>query len=263
MSKKLVVSLAIAAVIAGVIAYFAPAVRDAQVVNSLIAQNLEARGGAAAWDKVSSMRMAGQMDLGQDMIVPYTLVQKRPGKMCFEFDFDNATSTQCTDGEKGWKIAPFLGRSAAEPMTEAEYRNVADSSDPYGLLYNYRERGLDIQYLGQEQIDGRDVHKLRVELPFGGVRWLYLDVETALDVKLEAPRVVAGEDYLIETFYTDWQEVEGLLIPARQETRTVGDEETHFLTVDSVTVNPQVDDDQFHMPAALGGGITSDGGTAL
>lgn len=263
MSKKLIISLSVAAVIACAIAYFAPAIRDAQVVNSLIAKNLEARGGQEVWNQVTSMRMAGQMDLGQDMIVPYTLVQKRPGKMCFEFEFDSATSTQCTDGEKGWKIAPFLGRSGAEPMTEAEYRDVADSSDPYGLLYNYRERGLDIQYLGKEQIDGRDADKLRVELPYGGVRWLYLDAETALDVKLEAPRVVAGQDYLIETFYTDWQEVEGLLIPARQETRTVGDEQTHFLTVDSVTVNPQVDDDQFHMPATLGGGFSNDGGNAL
>ncbi len=148
-------------------------------------------------------------------------------------------------------------------MTEAEYRDVADSSDPYGLLYNYRERGLDIQYLGKEQINDRDVNKLRVELPYGGVRWLHLDAETALDVKLEAPRVVAGKDYLIETFYTDWQEVEGLLIPARQETRTVGDEQTHFLTVDSVTVNPQVDDSQFHMPATLGGSFSNDGGNAL
>ncbi len=83
MSKKLIISLSVATVIACAIAYFAPAMRDAQVVNSLIAQNLEARGGAAAWNQVTSMRMAGQMDLGQDMIVPYTLVQKRPGMMCF------------------------------------------------------------------------------------------------------------------------------------------------------------------------------------
>jgi hypothetical protein len=255
MSKKtLVILVAIAAF--GVIAYFSPAMRDARFVNSLVARNLEARGGADAWNDVTSMRMAGQMDLGGDMIVPYTLEQKRPGMMCFEFTFDGAMSTQCMDGDDGWKIAPFRGRSEPQPMSELELREMADSSDPYGLLYDYRARGLDIDYLGIEQIDGRDVYKLQVTLPRGGIRWLYLDAETALDVKLAATRIIAGREYGIETYYSDWQDIEGLLIPARQETITVGDEASHFITVDSVTINPGIEDSRFHIPAV----VSSDAG---
>jgi hypothetical protein len=88
----------------------------------------------------------------------------------------------------------------------------------------------------------------------GGVRWLYLDVESALEVKLETMRTVSGRERLVETSYYDWQETEGLLIPRRQETLTVGDTKSHFLTVESVTVNPPLDDARFAMPVSPGAG---------
>lgn len=250
MSKKLIVTTLAAAIVAATLVYVSPAMREARFIDSLVARNLEARGGETAWEKVTSIRMAGLMDLGQDMSVPYVLEQKRPGKMCFEFEFDEQIATQCTDGSQGWKVTPFRGRSEPQAMTETEIRELADSSDPYGLLYDHRE--LDIDVLGIEQVDGRDAHKLQVNLPNGGVRWLYLDIETALETKLEATRLIAGREFMVETYYTEWRDVEGLLIPARQETRTVGDQDSHFLTVDTVVVNPTITDDRFHMPAVVG-----------
>jgi hypothetical protein len=80
------------------------------------------------------------------------------------------------------------------------------------------------------------------------VRWLYLDTETALEIKAEALRTVAGRQRLVETIYSDWQDKDGLLIARRQETTTEGDTQSHFLTVDSVTINPVINDSRFVMP---------------
>jgi len=135
-------------------------------------------------------------------------------------------------------------------MTDAELRETADSAEPYGLLYNYAARGSDIDFVGQEQFDGRDVFKLKVTLSRGAVRWLYLDTETALEIKLETLRTVSGRERRVETVYSDWQEIEGLLIAYRQDTRTAGDSESHFLTVESVVVNPSLDDTRFAMPTS-------------
>lgn len=261
MSRKLIVSLALLAVGAGVLYYYSPAMREARLVEALVARNLQARGGADAWDGVQSLRMAGEMDIGQDMVVPYVIEQKRPGRMCFEFEFDAQTSTQCTDGSTGWKIAPFQGRPNPQPMTDLEFRETADSTDPYGLLYDYRGRGVDIDYQGEQMLADQRVHKLQVTLPLGAVRWLYLDAETGLEVRLEAIRNVAGQELLVETLYTHWQDIEGLLIPARQETRTRGDQQSHFITVDSVTVNPTINDSRFHMPAVASADGASSGGS--
>jgi hypothetical protein len=251
MSKKVIIAVLAVALAVGILIYNSDAMKEARFVKSLVARNIEARGGAEAWEAVESLWLAGQMDLGQEMVVPYVLVQKRPGKMCLQFEFDGETTTQCTDGDSGWKVAPFRGRSTPEPMTEVEFRETADSADPYGLLYDYAARDHDVELVGQEQIDGRDTYKLQITLPLGGVRWLYIDAETALEVKLEAMRTILRREFRVETLYVSWQEVEGLLIPQRQETRTEGDEESHFITVDSVTVNPPLDDARFGMPVSL------------
>jgi hypothetical protein len=221
----------------------------ARAVNDLVDRNVAARGGDEAWRAVSSLRLTGQMDLGQGMRVPYVLEQKRPGKMRLEFVFDGETTVQSSDSKTGWKVVPFRGRTAPEPMTERELRETADSADLYGLLFDYGARGLAVELMGREPVGGRDAFKLKVTLPRGGVRWVYLDAETALEVKLEALRTVDGRERRVETFYHDWRAADGLLIARRQETQTEGAKESHLLTVETVQVNPPLDDSRFAMPA--------------
>jgi hypothetical protein len=250
MSRKAIAAALAFAVVATILIYNSDAMKQARFVKTLVARNIDARGGAEAWRAVASLRLTGQMDLGQGMVVPYMLEQKRPGKMCLEFVFNDETAVQCADGQSGWKIAPFRGRTTPEPMTEAELRETADSADLYGLLYDHAARNIVVDFAGQEPVEGRDTVKLKVTLPKGGVRWLYLDVESALEVKLEALRMRDGRERRVETLYSDWQETEGLLIARRQETLTEGDKEPHFLTVARVDVNPPLDDARFLMPAA-------------
>ena len=251
MSKKVMAGVLVAVMAAAFLIYNSDAMREARFVKALVARNIETRGGPEVWEAVSSLRLAGQMDLGQEMVVPYVLEQKRPDKMCFEFEFDGETAVQCADGKTGWKLLPFQGRQTPELMTDAELRETADSAEPYGLLYDYAARGSDVELVGQELFNGRDTFKLKVTLSRGGVRWLYLDAETALEVKLETTRTVSGRERLVETLYSDWRETDGLLIAHRQDTQTKGDEESHFLTVDSVTVNPTLEDSRFRMPVAV------------
>lgn len=234
-----------------------PAPGHGKVVDELIARNVAARGGVEAWRAVSSLRFTGQMDLGQGMHVPYVLEQKRPRKMCLEFVFDGETAVQCVDGDEGWKLVPFRGRTTPEPMTEAELREMSSSADLEGLLFDSAARGSVVELLGQEPVLGRDAFKLKVTLPGGAVRWVYLDTETGLEVKVEALRHLAGRDQRVETFLSDWQATEGLLIPRRQETRTAGEPELHFLTVESVGVNPTLDDSRFEKPSAAPAGATA------
>lgn len=256
MSKK-VVAVAIAIALAATfLIYNSDAMKDQRIINALVAQNIAARGGEDVWQAVDTLRLAGQMDLGQGMHVPYVMEQKRPGKMCLEFVFDEKTAIQCVDGETGWKLLPFRGRNKPEAMTEQEYSAMAGAVEIDGLLFNSVERGNKVRLAGKEVVAGRSVTKLEVTLSSGAIRWIYVDDETGLDVKLETTRVLRGQDRLVETFYYDWQKTDGLLIPRRQESRTKGDDEFHFVTVDSVLSNPPLDDSRFAMPATADGGAS-------
>lgn len=252
-NKVMVIAFAIALVTAFLI-YNTGAVKERRIINALVAQNIEARGGEDVWRGVDTLRLTGQMDLGQGMHVPYVMEQKRPGKMCLEFVFDEKTAIQCIDGESGWKLLPFRGRNQPEAMTEPEYREMAGTAAIDGLLFNSAEQGNKVKLAGKEVVAGRSAAKLEVTLPSGAVRWVYIDEETGLDIKLETTRVIRGKDRRVETFYYDWQETDGLLIPRRQETQTAGDDESHFVTVDSVFTNAPLDDSRFAFPATAGGG---------
>jgi hypothetical protein len=217
-------------------------------VNELIARNVEARGGADAWRAVTSLRFEGRMGLGQGMHVPYTLEQQRPGRMCLEFEFEGEKATQCVADGAGWKRLPYRGRRDAEAMTDEELRDIADAASIDGLLFDSAERGFDIQKVGRESLEGRDTIKLEVTMPSGSKRRVYLDAETALEVRVDAVRMLRGTEHVVETWYHDWQETRGLLIPRRQVTYTEGMSESNLLTVEHVIVNPPIADDRFRMP---------------
>jgi outer membrane lipoprotein-sorting protein len=237
-------------VLAAALALCLPGSGLAQTVDELVARNTAARGGAAAWRAVSSLKLTGRMDVGKGMLVPYVLEQKRPTKMRLEYVFDDATVIQCSDGKTGWKVAPFRGKTTPEPLTKEELREAAGSADLYGLLFDYARRGHSVAMGGRESIEGREAFKLQVTLPGGAVRWVYLDAESGLEVRVDALRKLAGRERRVETFYRDWQAAEGLLIPRRYETRTEGAKEPNLLTVETVLVNPPIDDSRFVMLAA-------------
>ena len=248
-------SILVAAIVlvAAVAIYNSDTMRDARIIKGLVAQNIEARGGAESWAAIESLQLSGQMDLGQGLYVPYVMEQKRPGKMCLDFVFNEETATQCVDGATGWKRLPFRGRNMPEAMTAAELREMAGAAAIDGLLFNYKERGHQIELVGKMMIGDRAATKLQVTLPGGAVRWLYIEDETGLDIKLEATRMLGGRERLVSTYFLDWQETDGLLIPRRQETQTEGDEETHFLTVENVRINAPLDDSRFAMPSTVAG----------
>jgi len=254
MSKKVLAGVFAIVIVAVFLIYNSDAMKERRIINALVAQNIEARGGADAWEAVDTLRITGQMDLGQGMHVPYVMDQKRPDKMCIEFEFDDKTAVQCVAGATGWKLLPYLGRNQPEAMTEQEYREMGGSVAIDGLLFNSAERGNRVKLAGKEVVAGRPAVKLEVTLASGAVRWIYIDEESGLDIKLDTMRILSGKPRRVETFYYDWQETNGLLIPRRQESQTEGREESNFLTVDSVIINPPLDDSRFAMPATAGGG---------
>jgi hypothetical protein len=217
-------------------------------IDGLIARNVAAKGGEQAWRSISSLQLSGMMDLGQGLSVPYSIDQKRPQKMCLEYKFNDRRVVQCVDGESGWQFLPFLGSNLPEQMTAEEARKMADTASIDGLLLNAYERGFEVEWLGKEDVNGRTANKLKVTMPGGTVRWIYLDEETGLETKLEYNRIIRGKERLVETVYSNWRTEGGLLFPGRQETRTIGDAESQFVTVDKVIINPGIEDGRFEMP---------------
>jgi len=217
-------------------------------IDGLIAKNVEAKGGEEAWNQVSSLQMSGLMSLGQGLSVPYTIDQKRPLKMCLEYEFDKRRVVQCIDGDSGWQFLPYMGRNVPEAMSAEEVRAMADTASIDGMLLNAYDRGIDIEWLGEADVNGRPADKLKLTMPGGTVRWLYLDQETGLETKLEYTRMIRGKEHVVESLYSNWKAESGLLFPGRTDTQIVGDTRSQFFVVDKIVVNPAIEDKRFEMP---------------
>jgi hypothetical protein len=75
-------------------------------VDSLVAKNIEAKGGIEALRAVQSLQLKGKMLVNQGQIeLTYTQTKKRPGQIRTEATLQGMTMVQAYDGTEGWKIS--------------------------------------------------------------------------------------------------------------------------------------------------------------
>lgn len=217
-------------------------------LSEILHRNAAARGGAEAWRSVRSMSMAGEMDAGHGTKLPYVLSLKRPHKMRLDLQFQGKTAVQVYDGVHGWKLRPFLNRNVAEMMSPEDVSAAATQAELDGMLIDHSAKGYRLQLLGRETIKGRDAYKLEVTMPGGIVRHVWVDATTFLEIKVDGKRRMDSAYRTIETYLRDYKLESGLLVPHVLETATEGIKETQTLTVNSVTLNPTIDDSRFAYP---------------
>ncbi len=99
---------------------------------------------------------------------------------------------QAWDGKDAWQISPFQGRKDPEKMSADDAKALADDAPIAGALIGAKERGDKIEYLGTEDVDGTDAHKLKVTRKNGDVEYVYLDPDHFLEIRIVTQRNVRG-----------------------------------------------------------------------
>jgi hypothetical protein len=219
----------------------------AQIVDKVI----QAKGGLQAWRAVQTLSLSGKMEAGgkQNSKLPVLLELKRPHKCRVEIEFQNDKAIQVYDGVNGWKYRPYLGRKDVEPFSTAELQQASLDSEIDGPLIDYASKGTQVALAGVEKVEGRDAYKLKLTLKGGQVRYLWIDAQTFLDVKVEgAPRRMDGKMRPVEVYYRDYKNVDGLMIPYVLETAVQGVKRSYKMAFETVLVNPKLDDSLFVAP---------------
>jgi len=225
----------------------------AQTVEEIIASNLEAKGGEEAWIALETGRMTGTMQMGGGaagaMEMPFVVEFKKPDRIRLEFTMQGMTAIQAFDGETGWAILPFLGKTEAEEMAEDQVKQLKDQSDFEGVLVNYKEKGHTVELVGQEEVDGTPAFKLKVTRADGDIDYLYLDEEYFVEFKMEATREVQGSEVTISTILGDYKEVGGLLFAHSMEMAFGGGDTQQVITIEKIELGVDLPEDRFAMPA--------------
>ena len=255
----------------------------------IVDRHVAARGGLTAWRAVQTLSASGKVDAGtgdsvkrsiaiaqqgvgasgrraqraaaaesvkksadQQVQLPFRLEIKRPHKSRLEIDFAGKTALQVYDGEHGWKFRPYLNRDDVEPFTADEAKAEATKADFEGPLVDYAAKGTQVALEGTEPVDGHNAYKLKLTLKNGDVQHIWIDAQSFLDIKVEGmPRRMDGKVHNVFVYQRDFRSVKGLMVPYQYVTAVDGYPGTHKMVLESVAVNPPLDDARFAKPQVL------------
>jgi len=149
----------------------------AVTADELATKNVEAKGGIDKLHAIQSLRLSGRMRVEHDTIeLGYVTYVRQPGSIRYEASLQGLTQVQAYDGTQAWQINPFQGRKDPEKLSADDAKGLGeDAADFTGPLVDYKSKGYKLDYLGTEDIDGTDAHKLRVTRANGDISIVYLD----------------------------------------------------------------------------------------
>jgi len=235
-----------------VAALLAAAAPGASAINAdeLIDKHIEARGGLEKLRAIESRHSTGKMIFTGDSAIELGLAEvvTRDGRIRSEAALQGMTAVQAYDGTQAWQISPFQGRKDPDRMSEDDAKALLDSLDIDGPLVDYKAKGHTVTYLGTEDVDGTDAHKLKLVEKDGDIKYIYLDPDFFLQIRETVQRQVRGVEQEYESDLGNYEQVAGVYMPFSIESGPKGGDKNQKIVLDKVEVNSSVDAESFHFP---------------
>lgn len=209
---------------------------------------IETSGGRDAIDAVKTAKADGIMVLPGGLEAPFTIEFQPPEKrMRLDFEFQGMTAVNAFDGESGWAIQPFLGKTTAEPMAEDQLKQAQDQADFFGPLIDYADKGHSPELIGKTDVEGTEAYHIKLTKANGDVENWYLDTEYNLPFRVEAKADIQGQQIETNTIYGDYKEVGELVFP-HAITVEFGAAGQQTIVINNMDLNVDLDESRFRMP---------------
>lgn len=221
----------------------------AQTVDEVIAQNVQAHGGAEKLKSVRSLRTTAKFSQGS-FRADFRQENKRADKVREEFIIQGLTQVQAYDGKTGWQISPFGGRKDPELLSQDDLKSLVVDADIDGPLVDYKEKGHKAELVGHDSMEGTDCFKIKLSMKNGDVRYYYLDADSYLELKLEVQTTIRGALQENELYFGDYEQVNGIYYPFAVEQAQKGSSSRAQISVEKIEQNIPLEDAHFTMPVS-------------
>lgn len=231
--------------LAAAIALTISGLSHAITAEELINKNIESHGGLAALKAIQNTTATGKMTFGGgdfSLDLALKVVQSRPGNSRMEATFQGMTMVNAFDGKDSWTISPFQGRLDPQRNSGDDAKMAKINADLDGQLVDYKAKGYQVEYLGMEDVDGTNSHKLRVKLNATDTRTFFLDPDFFLEIRLEDRFQMRGAEMVVKTDVGDYEKVNGWFLPFYSESQG------QKINFDAIVANGKVDAGQFAFP---------------
>ncbi len=220
----------------------------------ILARNVAARGGAEKLHALKSLRATGHARLGGggfSITAELGEVIERPNRVRTELTLQGLTQISASDGHDAWTVSPFNGRRDAERASGDDQRAIEQEAELDGPLIDWRAKGHRIEYLGTEDVDGTPAIKLRVTRKDGDLQYVFLDPDSALEIRITTVRKIRGTESITETDLGEYAQVAGVWLPFSRESGAPGGPRTNRILIDRIEPNVTAEPAWFRVPTSL------------
>ena len=252
MPARRLLPVASVALLAVTLAAPAPPAPQPNGVDEIVARHIAVRGGLERIRSIKTLREKGRIIAGTNRVALVTRQLKRPSRTRLEFTLQGVTSVYVSDGGHGWKMSPFDGDTGPNPLPEQAVAEAAEQADIEGPLVDWKAKGHQLELVGRAAVGGRETYKLKLTLKSGAVRHEYLDVESMHRVRTDSTRLVRGRPVQLETTFGEFKMAGGVHFPHAIEVMSPGRPQRLRIVVETIEVNPSLDDALFEMKDSTG-----------
>lgn len=220
----------------------------AQTADDIINKYYESTGGRALWAKVTSIKSKGHYVMGPGALAPFEEFTSQASSFS-SFTWNGMSSKSARKGDAGWSYNPFGGKRVADPMTPDQIRESKLMAEPQGLIYDYAAKGFTAEYLGIEDFDGTDVHKIRLISKQGDMIYYYFDKESGYLLKIYMRIKLSDKEEKSTIHFSDFKKTTfGIILPFARNWANENGEEGGLVQWKEVDVNANIDAALLEMP---------------
>jgi hypothetical protein len=216
----------------------------AQTADEIITKHVSAIGGVDNWKKVNSMVMSGSMSMqGTEIALTRSVVHKTGFRN--EISLMGMTGYQILTPTEGWSFMPFGGQTAPEAMTADDVKESQEDLDAQGALVDYASKGHTVEYLGKEEVDGTECHKVKVAYKSGRSETMFFDPASFYLIKSVSVRKANGQEVEMSTLFSNYEKLPEGIVVAKNMSLPLGPGMNADFTVSKVEVNKTIDPSSF------------------
>ncbi|WP_229236166.1 outer membrane lipoprotein-sorting protein [Emticicia sp. TH156] len=215
----------------------------AQTVDEIVDKHIAALGGADKLKSVNTLYIERSLSV-QGMEIPSTSTMVVNKAVRSESTVMGNSMVQAYDGTSAWMVRPTMMGGTGEPedMPAEQAKQLKGQLDPFGPLFNYKEKGNKVELVGKEKVDKKDNYHLKVTSATGDVVDQYIDATTYLLTKTKA----SANGVEVEISFSDYKDVDGIKFAYSMDmVNQMGN--LAFIT-NKIKINPPVDAAVFKKP---------------
>ncbi|HJU91850.1 MAG TPA: tetratricopeptide repeat protein [Pyrinomonadaceae bacterium] len=206
-------------------------------VDEVLSKYVEALGGSAAINAVTSRVMKGSVDIaGISRGGTFENYAQAPNKMLEAMDAYPMGAVKIGyNGRSGWARS----KDGLRVLKGKDLIWLQRDADFYALHMVNKNRYEKVTLAGTSKIGYRDVYVLDLQLAAGAVDRVYLDTKTYLPARLNTVLTLGNASGAVEVYFDDWRAVDGIKFPFSISQRSL--KLTMSITIKEIKHNVPID----------------------